>query len=428
MTVLTSWLDDEVAEAVTALGKADVLVGLPSYNNESTIRHVISSIDSGLAKYFPDMKTVLVHADEGSSDGTPDIVVQCMSEVQSHLISGRQGKLQKWMPFRHEMADKGKALRTIFEIAHRLNVRACAVIDPDLLSITPEWIQLLIGPVLEGAFDYVAPYYLRHKYDGAVTNGLVYPLIRALYGQRIRRPIDGEFGCSGWLAGHFLRQPVWESRVARFGVDVWLTMEALASGARVCQSFLGTKVHNAKDPMTHLSPVLAQVLEAIVSQMENSEPMWRHVEEPQTVRVFYGLQYDVAVEPVHVNVERLIERFRQGLTDLAPIWSRILSPETIAALMPLKDCGRLAFHMADEVWARAVYDMAISCHHHVLPREHLLNAVAPLYLGYTASFVIETEGLTSSETERRIESLCRTFEETKPYLVERWAVREGGTI
>ena len=38
--------------------------------------------------------------------------------------------------------------------------------------------------------------------------------------------------------------------------------------------------------------------------------------------------------------------------------------------------------------------------------------------------VIETQGLTSTETEVRIEALCRAFEQRKPYLVERWKGRE----
>ena len=72
-----------------------------------------------------------------------------------------------------------------------------------LLAGTPsepdEWIELLAGPVLKGGYDYVAPLYARYKYDGTITNSIVYPLTRALYGQRIRQPIGGDFGFSGSL-------------------------------------------------------------------------------------------------------------------------------------------------------------------------------------------------------------------------------------
>jgi hypothetical protein len=55
-----------------------------------------------------------------------------------------------------------------------------------------------------------------------------------------------------------------------------------------------------------------------------------------------------------------------------------------------------------------------------MPREHLLKALTPLYLGRTASFVLETQGLTSIEAEGRIEILCQTFEKQKSYLIQRW--------
>jgi hypothetical protein len=48
--------------------------------------------------------------------------------------------------------------------------------------------------------DYIAPYYLRHKYDGTITNGIIYPMTRTLYGKSVRQPIGGEFGFSGSLA------------------------------------------------------------------------------------------------------------------------------------------------------------------------------------------------------------------------------------
>ena len=58
-----------------------------------------------------------------------------------------------------------------------------------------------MSPVFEQGFDYVAPYYLRHKYDGTITNSIVYPLTRTLYGHRIRQPIGGDFGFqANWLS------------------------------------------------------------------------------------------------------------------------------------------------------------------------------------------------------------------------------------
>ncbi|MBW1646115.1 MAG: hypothetical protein JRJ56_07300, partial [Deltaproteobacteria bacterium] len=49
-----SALNDEARRAIAAIGRADILVGIPSYNNEETIGHVAEAAKLGLAKYYPD--------------------------------------------------------------------------------------------------------------------------------------------------------------------------------------------------------------------------------------------------------------------------------------------------------------------------------------------------------------------------------------
>lgn len=412
-------LTEETESRLRTVGEADILVGIPSYNNVDTIGHVVRAVSAGLAKYFPGRRPVLVNSDGGSSDGTAEAVSKAVVDYGSLLISDHQSALQKIITPYHGIPGKGSAFRTIFEIARRLNAKACAVVDSDLRSITPEWIELLLRPVLEEGYDYVAPYYLRHKYDGTITNSIVYPLTRALYGQRIRQPIGGDFGFSGRLTDHYLDQQVWESDVARFGIDIWMTTEAVASGARVCQSFLGAKIHNPKDPSTDLSEMLMQVLGAVFALMESHHGVWSRTQGSNAVKV-YGFQYEVGVEPINVNVDRMIGLFWQGLADLAPIWEQALGRETVARLTPLGSASVSDFRIPDDLWVRVVYEAALAYHERRMPREHLLKALTPLYLGRTATFVLETQGLTTVEAEGRIEQLCRAFESNKSYLVERW--------
>lgn len=412
-------LTPETEEKIRRLGEADILVGIPSYNNAETIGHVVRAVNAGLAKYFPGARSVLVNSDGGSSDGTQEVVNRTVADLHALFIGDRQSPLHKIITPYHGIPGKGSAFRTIFEIARRLQAKACAVVDSDLRSITPEWIELLIRPVLEEQYDYVAPYYLRHKYDGTITNSIVYPLTRALYGQRIRQPIGGDFGFSGRLADHYLDKHVWESDVAKFGIDIWMTTEAVASGARVCQSFLGAKIHNPKDPAADLSAMLVQVLGAVFALMEEHAGIWSALQGSNPVKLF-GFQYEVGVEPVNVNVDRMIASFRQGLTDLGAIWDQMLSPETMKRLRSLGTASPQEFRVPDDLWARVVYDAAVAYHERVMPRDHLLKAFTPLYLGRTATFVLETQALTSAEAEGRIEALCQTFEKHKPYLVARW--------
>ena len=178
------------------------MVGIPSFKNAATIGYVVRAAQAGLVQYFPDLKPVLVNSDAGSPDGTGRVVIETEPPdyIEQILLVRPTNKLDRvslTYPEIDGVGGKGAALRTIFEIAAALEVQALVVVDSDLRSIVPEWIELLAGPILKGGYDYVAPLYARYKYDGTITNTVTYPLTRALYGHRIRQPIGGDFGVSG---------------------------------------------------------------------------------------------------------------------------------------------------------------------------------------------------------------------------------------
>jgi hypothetical protein len=275
----------------------------------------------------------------------------------------------------HGIPGKGSAFRCVFRVAELLGAKACAVVDADLRSISPEWIQLLVSPVLEHGYDYVAPYYLRHKYDGTITNSIVYPLTRALYGERVRQPIGGDFGFSGRLAGHYLRKSVWDSDVARYGIDIWMTTTAICDGFRVCQSFLGTKLHDAKDPGADLSAMLVQVLGTVFSLMETYEPIWTRVTESRDTPVM-GFRFQVGVEPVNVDVRRLVMHFRTGVANLKELWATVVDAADLQHLETLAAQSPEAFTMADDLWVRVVCAFALGYHHRLMDRQPWCSSAA----------------------------------------------------
>jgi glycosyltransferase involved in cell wall biosynthesis len=411
---------EDIHARLTGIGKADILVGIPSYNNARSIGHVVRAVQAGLAKYFPERKTVLVNSDGGSTDGTMDVVHDtAIDDFRSILLSHRVESFSKIAIPYHGIPGKGSAFRTIFEIAHALDVKACAVVDSDLRSITPEWIELLVKPVMDDGYDYVAPLYHRHKYDGTITNSIVYPLTRALYGKNVRQPIGGDFGFSGKLAGFYLSKDVWETDVARYGIDIWMTTTAIANDFRVCQAFLGAKIHDAKDPGADLSAMLYQVVGATFDLMEEYPGTWKGVTGTQAVPVF-GFTYEVGLEPVSVNIQRMIDKFTLGARELVPLWENILSRETLGFLRRLADGTGDDFHMPDTVWVDIIYSFALAAHRNVLNKEHLLKSLTPLYIGRTASFVIEARESSGPEVEEKIENLCGVYEKLKPSFADRW--------
>ncbi len=409
----------EIRDWINEVGSAEIVVGIPSYNNARTIGHVVRAAQAGLAKYFPDSKAVLVNSDGGSSDGTMEIVRnEVIEDLSSILVTHRTERLFRLATPYHGLPGKGSAFKTIFEIANALGAKACAVVDSDLRSITPEWIELLIKPVLSGNFDYVTPLYHRHKFDGTITNSIIYPLTRALYGKRVRQPIGGDFGFSGELAGLYLSKDVWNSDVARYGIDIWMTTTAIAGNYRVCQSFLGAKIHDAKDPGADLSAMLFQVVGSALELMETYPDVWMNVNGSTLVPVF-GFQYAVGLEPVVVNLERMNERFRLGVRELMEIWEQFLPSDVTAYLQEISE-PRDSFHMPDEIWAKIIYGFAIAAHRQIMSREHLLKSLTPLYIGRTASFVQENLNSDATEVEEKIEALCNIFEREKSLIVDNW--------
>ncbi len=412
-------LAEPVQDTIASLKEADILIGIPSYNNSKTIVHVVKAVEAGLSKYFSSFKSLLVNSDGGSTDGTRDIVKATQVDLDSVLIDQRSSGFHKLVTPYHGIPGKGSAFRTVFEIARRLNVKACAVVDSDLRSITPEWIELLVKPVLEDGFDYVSPYYLRHKYDGTITNTIVYPLTRALYGRRIRQPIGGDFGFSGRIASFYLDKDVWETDVARFGIDIWMTTTAVANGFKICQAFLGAKIHDPKDPGSDLSAMLHQVVSSVFNLMEEYRPVWQKVSGSEAVPTF-GFVYSVGLEPIQVNVDRMIEKFRLGAKELIPVYRSFFPDEQLAFLTSLAEAPKKEFHFPDSEWVRIIFLFGLAFHHRSMSPEHLLKSLTPLYIGKVASFVLETWESTAEEVEKRLEDLCLTYENEKDYLIQKW--------
>ncbi len=412
-------LNEDVARRIRALGSVDVLVGIPSYNNERTIGHVVRAVVAGVAKYMPDAKAVLVNSDGGSRDATREIVERTEAgNLAEILVDAEPASTARIVTSYVGLPGKGSALRTIFKIAAELNAKACCVVDSDVRSVTPAWIELLLGPLLEYGYEFVSPLYSRHRYDGTITNTIVYPLTRALYGRRVRQPIGGDFGFSGALAERFLEHTGWEGPIARYGIDIFMTTTALAEKRRVCQAFLGAKLHDPKDPGADLQPMMIQVVSTLFELMERYEAVWTEVKGTEAVPLF-GFPHAVGLEAVPVRIERLASIFRTAAADLPPLWKGFLSEESLGAIRGAAD-ARPDPALPDAAWVRILFEAAVAFRRSLLPAEMLIGSLVPLYLGKVATYVAETREATDEVAEERLEGLALEFERNKDLLRELW--------
>ncbi|MGH9328231.1 MAG: glycosyltransferase [Terriglobia bacterium] len=415
-----NFLSDDFLRQLTAVGAADILVGIPTANNHETIQHVVNAVQIGLVKYFPRDRAVLINPDGGSRDDTPALVkAASVPDFRSVLSASPLRTLHMLSTRYHPGRGLAGAFRLVFAAADLLRARACAVVSPDVISITPEWIDALVRPVYREGFDLVTPLYQRHKFDALLVKNILSPFIRAAYGYQIEEPAAGEWCVSGKLACYLLEQEVWHEDFMRFGSPLWMTATALAEDFRLCQSFLGPRIRAAHHPDQDLPAMIQQTVGTLFRSLEVHQPFWLSRNGSQSVPAF-GFQSLVDLSAVRVNRKRLLEMFQNGVEELSSILEMILSAATLQEIREVSRDGEASRHFTDELWVKTVYEFAASYHRSVMNRDHLLQALTPLYRGRISSYIAENHGASLEGLRRRLESLQQKYESLKPYLIQGW--------
>jgi hypothetical protein len=388
-------------KGIVQIGTADIVIGLlPASHDAATIEATIARI----VEFTPPVRAVLVHPPyTATASNPPDL------GTNWHLLSNSQ-LAQDSSSLAQSL---GESFRTIFDITLKLGAGACAIVASDLSTVTADWIAQLLQPALEEQYDLIAPCYARHPFEGVINRAIVYPLVRALYGKRIRNPLGPDFGISSVLAERIAGAP--RGRVHPL---VSLSVEAVTNGMRICQSHLGPRVYPPPD-WTNLSSLLSQVLGPLFLDVERYAPHWQRARDSQAVPEFGSATY-VAGAGSAIDVSRLFESFQLGVRNLTEVWGIVLPPSTLVELRRLARQGATGFRMPDETWARIVYDFALAHRVRAINRDQMLRALTPLYLGWVASYALEVEGLGAEGVEQKLESLCLAYENTKPYFVSRW--------
>lgn len=411
-----SAIRDNVFFWVDEIKTVDILIGIPCYNCEESISYVIEQIASGLDKYFPEHKTAIFISDGGSLDDTRE-------NAYSVLIPknvGRRVSIYRGLP------GKGTSFRAVFELAIMLKAKAIGVFDADLRSITPEWVKYIIEPILYRSAGFVTPFYRRHKFDGTITNQIVYPMTRALYGVDVRQPIGGDFGFCPELAAFFVKEDVWETDVARFGIDIWMTTCAINEGFNVVQTYLGSKIHGAKDPASDLGPMFRQVVSTLFYLMDKYKHNWDRENTFKTIEIKNNGDDEPILEAVSVSMNDLREEFIEGFQNFRPLYDKILNSDNISRLDNIYNSweSNRDEEFDAELWSKVLYDFAYTYQQWQRNKRRLVDVLTPLYFGRTKSYCQQVINMSSSEAEQVVNEQAAIFEKNKPYLLKRFDISE----
>lgn len=391
--------------------RADILVGIPAFNNVLTASYVLSQVVKGLDTFFPTLRSVIFVSDGNSNDDTLNSVKRINLPSEVKLIPAIYMGL----------SGKGTAVRAILEAACHLKVKSVALVDSDLRSITPEWMRLLITPTLSGA-GFVAPYYNRRKYDGTITNFLCYPVTASLFGKDIRQPIGGDFGLSIDLVRDLLDSPMWcNPDVCRFGIDIFETCTALAKGYEVKQAFLGVKNHDAKDPSSQLASMFRQVMSVMFSCIEEYESSWKNVKGVSNVELFGESKDSLTPEPIPVSLPETLAAFKSKYDQNKIFYQSFLEKKIQDKFEEIKQLENCAVDFPSEIWAKTVYSFIAEFHKNPsYGKDKLIDALRVLWIGRVAVFLKDTAELTREEAEMKIAEEAKVFLDLKSYFIEKY--------
>ncbi len=404
---LAALLRSEGEIVADACGRVDLLVGIPALNQARSIAHVVERVLAGVAKQQSVRRAAVLVVDAGSADGTPEAVPRAgQAELRATVVRLPQA------------GTRSRALLAVLAGAATVGPHVCAVVDAGLECVAPEGLDRLLAPVLRGEADYVSPTYAHPASEGTLTTNLLAPLTRALFGRRLHQVVGSCLAASPAMLSRFLAATDGAAELAAQGADVWLPLEAVASGSRVVEAAQGRKVLDPGVAPPDLATTLVQVVGAFFGLLERYRGVW--IEVRGSLPIPHGGDPPLISRPAPgVRVERMVRAFRLGLKDLAPLWEEILPDETLARLYPLGLLGVDEFRFPADAWAQTVYAFAVAYQERRLPREHLLRAMTPLYLGRTAAFLLQAQAA-PAEIPVLLEEMGRAFETEKDGLRARW--------
>ncbi|MCB0209654.1 MAG: hypothetical protein KDJ52_10005 [Anaerolineae bacterium] len=404
------------------IGRADLVIGLPSYKNPQRAAYVTHVALKGLRQYYPQLRTVLINADAGQKATTRQAVV---------AQAGNNGHSSLIVSSRYEgVLGQGSACAALLDAALALDAKAIVILDSYKYGINTNWIPGLAHLILEDKADVVIPRYRRWlTVDGLMNDLIAYPLLRALWGRSIRHPIGSDLALSPKLASAILDEDVWGTSVARFGFSPWLASYSTLSRWRVAQSALGEKTES-KNPseMRTTKKLDAQfrdrfydVSNVLFRLIAQHEPCWQKCEPINSVPTLTHFASQVTADDIIIeDTVQLLDNLALGWIEYRKLWQTILAPDNLAHIEALASLQPDRFHFPADLWAKIIYDFATVFNKGEVDPDQVVNALYPLYQGRHAAFSQEVAGLAFVGREGTVAAQAVEFEETRSYLKDRW--------
>jgi len=387
------------------IGAADLLIGITGAVSADELR---TKVDAAFAQGNSFSKIVVASA---GTETTDDLVNDADSRFHyvTYPLPLQDSGAVPW-------GEMGISQRSVLSIASSIGAQVCLVLHADANALQAQTIALLVQPVIENKCELVTPIYPFGKYEGLINSSILSPLVRALYGKRIRQPLPFDFSVSTRICSRLSQG---DQRNGYTGpLLVWPATIPAIESATISQAYLDVQ-HPVHTDGLELSTVIAQLAGSAFLEMETHAAHWQRVRGSQPTPL-WGTPVKSSTSSEPVDARPMIDSFLLGSSNLEEVWRLVLPPVTLLELKRLTRLTPEQFRMPDALWVRIVYDFALAHRLRTISRTHLLGAFTPLYLGWVASYVQEVAAVTPTAAEQRLEQLARAYEDNKPYLVSRW--------
>ncbi len=303
-----------------------------------------------------------------------------------------------------------------YQLAEKNQASAVLMLGPESGSLSAAELASLTNGVMGDAVDLAVPCYALPPYAGLFNSAILYPLTRALFASRVRFPLAPELGMSLRMAQSMATVGQRFTAANQGETPIWPVNEAAVAGFAVEQFPVGPQSQShATRP--DLNTILPLVTGPLFSDIEVKAAFWQRFRslpppfQTPPAEVAHGAEAVMEIAP-------MLQAFRLAYTNLQEIWSLVLPPNSLLGLKRLSVTEAASFRLADNLWARIVYDFLLAYRLRTINRGHLLGALIPLYLAWVASHINLTS--TGTDPERHIEAVANAFESEKPYMVSRW--------
>ncbi|MCK5493238.1 MAG: hypothetical protein KAJ14_09025, partial [Candidatus Omnitrophica bacterium] len=401
-------------ENAKVIGDVDVVVGIPFHNEVNTIENVVKKASKGLEEYFHDKDSVIICVGSPESSAAEE-VLEIINSVDLPDNVERMAFI---------LSEPGKGaggMRPIMDLAVKWKkMKACCFIDADELKVTEKWIPGMINPILIKGYDYVAALFTRPILGGTITKHLAYPLIGSLYLKAPRQPIVGEFAFSRRLIKHYLRNAkIWNTNVGAYGVDNWLTTEAIKHRMKMIEIGLGTKVGGDVSGFPKRIKMFKQVSSVIFEQLKDNAYFWKGIDEVGYIDRENPLSESEAPIVVHQSTD-WINEFKNGFLSSKFIYENVLPSDIFAELTEKAkgETDNVEFNPSD--WAKSVYAFALYYGFNAVNEERFFTALAGLWMLRVGSFIKQTVDMNYWQSEWLIKEQLKAFIGEREKFVNNW--------